>query len=210
MILITDAIIYAKKKYIIVITGLDKKIVDNVCLEMAQDLKYTYLCYLDHPNNNNRDIYSNIHERVDTLLNIKPQGIIISLLSFSENLNLVDVKLHINLSINKNYFESIKKMYKYNDDFFNEYNDIIKSNKFIKYINIKLDSDLNDIKDKVFNNIIIYIEKAYYGLNYKKILEDRVKNNIDKIVNSGELTDITENPTDITQDLTETIDDIET
>ena len=47
MLLVTDAIIHYKKKYIIVISGLDKEIVNDICFEMSQILKYTYLPYLD-------------------------------------------------------------------------------------------------------------------------------------------------------------------
>jgi hypothetical protein len=174
-ILITDAIIHSKGKYIIVISGLDKDFVNNICLEMAQILKYTYLSYLDNPISDNMRDYNNIFYRVEYLLNIKPQGMIISLLSFPEKYTMIDVKLHINLSINQTYFDNIKNKYKYPNDILIDYNDILKSNKINKYINIKLDSDLNQIKQTIFDTIIINIEKHYYGDKYDKI--EQYKNN---------------------------------
>ena len=176
MILVTDAIIHTKKKYIIVISGLDKDVVNNVCLEMAQTLKYTYLSFLDNPISDNQKNYNNIFYRVEYLLNIKPQGIIISLLSFPEKYNMIDVKLHINLSINQTYFDTIKNKFNYSNDLFIEYNNVLKSNKVNKYINTKLDPDLNQIKQQVFDTIITSVEKTYYGTNYDKVLQYRNDN----------------------------------
>ena len=116
MLLVTDAIIQYKKKYIIVISGLDKEIVNDICFEMSQILKYTYLPYLDLDINKHIDDekknYDNIYLKIKTLIDVKPQGIILSLLSLPEKYNIFDVKLHINLSINQNYFNNIKKKYK--------------------------------------------------------------------------------------------------
>ena len=178
MILITDAIIHTKKKYIIVISGLDQDIVNNICLEMAQILKYTYLSFLDNPISDDQKNYNNIFYRVEYLLNIKPQGMIISLLSFPDKYNMFDVKLHINLSINQIYFNNIKNKYNYSNDLLIEYNNILKSNKVNKYINTKFDSDLSQIKKKVFDTIIASIEKTYYGTNYDKVLQNRNENNV--------------------------------
>jgi len=177
MILVTEAIIHTKKKYIIVISGLDKDIVNDICLEMSQILKYTYLSFLDNPIIDDSKNYNNIFYRVEELIKIKPQGIIISLLSYPDKYTMIDVKLHINLAINQTYFNNIKKKYDYLDDFFIKYNNILKNNKVHKYINIKLDSDLNQIKKQCFDTIITSIEQAYYGTNYEKILQYRNDDN---------------------------------
>jgi hypothetical protein len=179
MILVTEAIIHTKKKYIIVISGLDKDIVNDICLKMSQILKYTYLSFLDNPIIDDSKNYNNIFYRVEELLKIKPQGIIISLLSYPDKYTMIDVKLHINLAINQTYFNNIKKKYDYLDDFFIKYNNILKNNKVHKYINIKLDSDLNQIKKQCFDTIITSIEQAYYGTNYEKILQYRNDDNSD-------------------------------
>jgi hypothetical protein len=184
MILVTEAIIHTKKKYIIVISGLDKDIVNDICLEMAQVLKYTYLSFLDNSITDDSKNYNNIFYRVEELLKIKPQGIIISLLSYPDKYTMIDVKLHINLAINQTYFYNIKKKYGYLDDLFLKYDNILKNNKVHKYINIKLDSDLNQIKHQCFNTIITSIEKAYYGTNYDKVLQYRNDNNSDNSDNS--------------------------
>jgi hypothetical protein len=177
MILVTDAIIHTKKKYIIVISGLDNDIVNNVCLEMAGILKYTYLSFLDIPISDDQKYYNNILYRIEYLLNIRPQGIIISLLSFPNKYNMFDAKLHINLSINQTYFDNIKKKFDYSNDLLIEYNNVLKSNKVNKYINTKLDSDFNQIKKQVFDTIITSIEKTYYGTNYDTILQNRNNDN---------------------------------
>jgi hypothetical protein len=177
MILVTEAIIHTKKKYIIVISGLDKDIVNDICLKMSQILKYTYLSFLDNPIIDDSKNYNNIFYRVEELIKIKPQGIIISLLSYPDKYTMIDVKLHINLAINQTYFNNIKKKYDYLDDFFIKYNNILKNNKVHKYINIKLDSDLNQIKKQCFDTIITSIEQAYYGTNYEKILQYRNDDN---------------------------------
>jgi hypothetical protein len=185
MILVTEAIIHTKKKYIIVISGLDKDIVNDICLKMSQILKYTYLSFLDNPIIDDSKNYNNIFYRVEELLKIKPQGIIISLLSYPDKYTMIDVKLHINLAINQTYFNNIKKKYDYLDDFFIKYNNILKNNKVHKYINIKLDSDLNQIKKQCFDTIITSIEQAYYGTNYEKILQYRNDDNSSDNKNSN-------------------------
>jgi hypothetical protein len=172
-ILVTEAIIHAKGKYIIIISGLDKDFVNNICLQMSQILNYTYLFFLDNPISDDSKNYNNILDRVEELLKIKPQGIIISLLTYPDKYTMINVKLHINLSINQTYFNNIKNKYNYSDNFFIEYNNILKSNKINKYINIKLDSDFKQIKRQCFDTIITSIEKHYYGTNYDKVLENR-------------------------------------
>jgi hypothetical protein len=191
-ILVTEAIIHTKGKFIIVISGLDKDIVNNICLEMSQKLNYTYLFFLDNPIIDDSKYYNNIFYRVEELLKIKPQGIIISLLSYPDKYTMIDVKLHINLSINQTYFNNIKNKYKYSDNFLIEYNNILKSNKVNKYINIKLDSDFKKIKKQCFDTIITSIEKKYYGTNYDKVLENRnynKSNNTDDNFNNTKSTD---------------------
>ena len=179
-ILITDAIIHVKGIYIIVISGLDKVFVNNICLLMSNILKYTYLSYIDLDKiiNNDKNYYNDILKKVEYFKNIKPQGFIISLSSLPEKYTMFDVKLHINLSINQTYFDNIKKKYNYSNELFIDYNNILKSNKINKYINIKLDSDLNQIKIQIFNTIITSIEKHYYGINYSKVLQNRNDKNI--------------------------------
>jgi len=112
-ILVTDAIIHAKGKYIIVISGLDKELINKICLLMASILKYTYISFIDKNVfiDDDKKHYNEIFKKVEFLLNIKPQGIIISTSSLPEKYSIFDVKLHINLAINQTYFENIKKKY---------------------------------------------------------------------------------------------------
>jgi hypothetical protein len=155
-ILVTDAIIHVKGKYIIVISGLDKEFVNKMCLLMASILKYTYISFIDKnvSIDDDKKHYNEIFKKVEYLLNIKPQGIIISTSSLPEKYSIFDVKLHINLAINQTYFENIKKKYDYPKELLNDYNNILKTNKINKYINVKIDSDLNQIKKQIFNTII--------------------------------------------------------
>jgi hypothetical protein len=173
-ILVTDAIIYAKGKYIIVISGLDKELINKMCLLMASILKYTYISFIDKNFSmiDDKKHYNEIFKKVEYLLNIKPQGIIISTTSLPEEYSIFDVKLHINLAINQTYFENIKKKYNFSKELLlNDYNNILKTNKINKYINVKIDSDFNQIKKQIFNTIITSIEKHYYGTKYEKILQ---------------------------------------
>ena len=92
--------------------------------------------------------------------------------SFPSNNIKLPIDLHINISLNKTLTMELDTSK--TENLYEQYQEIIKTNRVNRYINIKKDYDLDEIILNIFNIIIDDIEKKVYGDKYNT-LSSKVK-----------------------------------
>lgn len=168
---ITDVLFQKQSNYVVLVSGLDTSLLENVSLILSKDLRFTYLSFHHLPieiNENTPMInLKPINERVNTYIDNKSGGLIVSSLSFPKDRIAFKVDMHIHLSANKTMFDHIKTKYNYNDDLFVQYKSLMETNIVNKYINQKPDMDTEHLVDTIFYQIVDAIEKKVYGKKYE-------------------------------------------
>lgn len=171
---VLDIILIQKKKYIVLLSGLPFSPIEKIASELEKDFNATTLNFLHLDFN---DDLSVINNRVSTLLQkSEPQPIFILAKSFPSSILKLPVDLHLNISLNKTLTMELDPSK--TENLYEQYQEIIKTNRVNRYINIKKDYDLNEIILNIFNFIIDDIEKKVYGDKYDN-LSSKAKTNTD-------------------------------
>jgi hypothetical protein len=158
---IIDAILMQKKVYNIIISGLAAELITNISKILESDFNAIVLNYNHLELDDNLTV---VNDRVNDILLKKkdePQIIIIIGKLFVAKKIKFQVDYHIHLSINKTLFLEL-----YPDktsEYYDNYADVLKTNYVNKYMNVKKESDINEIINNIFDLIIENIEKILYG-----------------------------------------------
>lgn len=163
---IIEAILKKYSHYIILISSLDLELLEEMSKEISKEIDFKYLSFNHLSIDSN---YDKLNDRVNDVAIKGNTGVVISSLLFpSDKLNFRP-DIHINLSINKVYFDTIKNKYNYNDSIFFTYKKKLEDNKVNKYINIKFNINKNYLTDMIFYTIMDNIEKRLYGKFYDEL-----------------------------------------
>lgn len=158
---ILDVILLKNKKYIVLLSGLPFSPIEKIAAELEKDFNAITLNYLHLELN---DDLSVINNRVtDLLKKTKSQLIIILAKSFPSNNIKLPIDIHFNISISKNLVIELDP--NKTPNLYEQYQEIIKTNKVNRYINIKKDYNLDEIILHIFNFIIDDITKKVYPEN---------------------------------------------
>ena len=159
---VLDIILKQKKKYIVLLSGQQFSPIEKIASELEKDFVAIVLNYLHLELNDDLTVINN---RVSDLLQKnEPQVMIIIAKSFPTSNIKIPIDLHINISLNKSL--TIELDPSKTNNLYEQYQEIIKTNRVSRYINIKNDYDIDEIILNIFNIIIDDIEKKVYGDKY--------------------------------------------
>jgi hypothetical protein len=164
---VLDFLLFSKKKYIILFSGLKFSPIEQIVTELEKDFNAIVLNYLHLELDNNLDV---LNTRVNDLLKKqeKPiQPLFIIGKSFSTDKLKIFPDYHFNISLSKNDILELDPAKR--SDLPELYLKSLQTNRINKYINIKKKYDLNEIVNNIFNLIIDDIEKKVYGDKYNKL-----------------------------------------
>jgi hypothetical protein len=165
---VVEAVLQRHRHFVVLVSGIDTKMVDRLCRDINTDLAFTYFPYLDLPLQPKQADLVPMMDAVDAALKGPSAGVLVAARSFPADLLTFRVDYHVNLSVNRAHFEATKALEKYGDNDFYDYKKHLETNRINKYINVKSDTDLEHIANLVFYLVIDSIEKKVYKKDYEE------------------------------------------
>ena len=164
---ILDILLFNKKKYIVLFSGLEFSPVEKIVTDLSKDFNAIILNYL-HLNLD--DSLDPLNTRVNDLLNKNEkmvQPIFIIAKTFPSDKLKIYPDIHFNISLHK--FAILNLDPAKRADLPDLYAKSIQTNRVNRYINLKKDYELNEVINEVFHLIIDDIEKKVYGDKYNTL-----------------------------------------
>lgn len=164
---ILDILLFNKKKYIVLFSGLEFSPVEKIVTDLSKDFNAIVLNYL-HLNLD--DSLDPLNTRVNDLLHKNEkmiQPIFIIAKTFPSDKLKIYSDIHINISLHK--FAILNLDPAKRPDLPDLYAKSIQTNRVSRYINLKKDYELNEVVNEIFYLIIDDIEKKVYGDKYSTL-----------------------------------------
>ena len=164
---ILDILLFNKKKYIVLFSGLEFSPVEKIVTDLSKDFNAIVLNYL-HLNLD--DSLDPLNTRVNDLLHKNEkmtQSIFIIAKTFPSDKLKIYSDIHFNISLHK--FAILNLDPAKRADLPDLYAKSIQTNRVSRYINLKKDYELNDVVNEIFYLIIDDIEKKVYGDKYNTL-----------------------------------------